>query len=321
MTKKLLPFSPEKTLVKITCKKKLERRAEKFKFFHSILIFLIFFPFSYCSEKIDSSSEEEQEIQNIIEENPSDQIKAIKIYNLGQKKFLAGKNEKAEKLYRQALNFKPDLGIIHFALGNALIRKGDYLGGLSEMDLAYKSGFSEADLFINMGIANLCLNQPDIAKDNFQKAILKNSTDIGLIYNLALLNIRTNEYEVAKFYLKEVLRRDYYFENSSYLYKKLSKIKSNQLSAETTFRARHILMKNKQDAEFILKKLIEGENFIKLAKQYSLESNGKIGGDTGTFKIEDVDDKFGTAVKNLQIGELSKIIETKAGFHIILRIQ
>lgn len=86
------------------------------------------------------------------------------------------------------------------------------------------------------------------------------------------------------------------------------------------FKARHILVKTKEEAESIIKKLEKGEDFAKLAKKYSTGPSASSGGDLGWFVPQRMVPPFSEAVVALQNGEYTKEpVQTRFGWHVILR--
>ncbi|MFH0781671.1 MAG: SurA N-terminal domain-containing protein [Pseudomonadota bacterium] len=93
--------------------------------------------------------------------------------------------------------------------------------------------------------------------------------------------------------------------------------------------ARHILLQVKETdspelqkekaekAAQVLKLLKEGGDFIALAKQYSEGPSQKSGGDLGFFSTGQMVPAFDEAVFALQPGEISNVIKTQYGYHII----
>lgn len=62
--------------------------------------------------------------------------------------------------------------------------------------------------------------------------------------------------------------------------------------------------------------LEQGEQFEEVARKFSESSNAEKGGDLGTFRLEDLQKKIRSAVKELNQGEVSGIVETSQGMHI-----
>jgi parvulin-like peptidyl-prolyl isomerase len=67
----------------------------------------------------------------------------------------------------------------------------------------------------------------------------------------------------------------------------------------------------------IQKKLNEGGNFAALAIEYSEDKSSAVGGDLGYLQRNQMVDTFADAAYSLQIGEISDIIETRIGYHLI----
>lgn len=102
-----------------------------------------------------------------------------------------------------------------------------------------------------------------------------------------------------------------------------SSIKS-QINTERnpmTIKARHILVKEKFEIEDIQKKVKEGESFEKLAQDFSTCPSGKSGGDLGAFSRGDMVENFDKAAFALKVGEVSEIVPTQFGFHLIQRYE
>jgi peptidyl-prolyl cis-trans isomerase D len=95
-------------------------------------------------------------------------------------------------------------------------------------------------------------------------------------------------------------------------------------------RASHILFKtegkNETDvqakAEEVLKRAKAGEDFAALAKQYSEdESNSANGGDLNYFPRGAMVAEFETAAFGMKPGEISDLVKTSFGFHIIKKVE
>lgn len=82
----------------------------------------------------------------------------------------------------------------------------------------------------------------------------------------------------------------------------------------------HILVKTEKEANAALERLKKGESFSNIAKEVSLCPSKKRGGDLGTFSRGKMVKEFETAAFTLQKGQISQIVKTKFGYHIIKRL-
>lgn len=86
------------------------------------------------------------------------------------------------------------------------------------------------------------------------------------------------------------------------------------------YRARHILLEDIEDAEYVLEKLSEGEDFSDLAKELSECDSSSKGGDLGLFVSGQVVPEVERAVYNLKENEVSSPVQSEYGIHIIQRL-
>ena len=67
--------------------------------------------------------------------------------------------------------------------------------------------------------------------------------------------------------------------------------------------------------------LNEGKDFAEMAKEHSDGPSGPKGGDLGKFKFEVMAKPFSEAAFALEVGEVSEVVETGFGFHVIKRTE
>ncbi|MFY7991723.1 MAG: peptidylprolyl isomerase [Bacteriovoracaceae bacterium] len=85
-------------------------------------------------------------------------------------------------------------------------------------------------------------------------------------------------------------------------------------------KAKHILVTHEYEARDILKKLDEGKSFEQLAQDFSLCGSSMSGGDLGEFSKGMMVSSFEKALLQLQKDEVSGVVKTQFGFHIIKRL-
>ena len=84
------------------------------------------------------------------------------------------------------------------------------------------------------------------------------------------------------------------------------------------YKAQHILVDTKEQAEAIIKELDAGADFAKLAAKDSKDPSGKNGGDLGWFSLKSMVKPFSDAVAALKKGETTQQpVETQYGWHVI----
>jgi peptidyl-prolyl cis-trans isomerase C len=82
-------------------------------------------------------------------------------------------------------------------------------------------------------------------------------------------------------------------------------------------RASHILVMSEEDAREILEDYAAGVNFESLAKAKSMDPTAQRGGDIGYFPKGQLMPEFENACAGLDVGEVSGIVRTNLGYHLI----
>lgn len=91
-----------------------------------------------------------------------------------------------------------------------------------------------------------------------------------------------------------------------------------QAAERTEYKARHILVKDEDEAKKLIKQLNKGADFAELAREHSLGPTGKNGGDLDWFDAGKMVPPFAEAVAALKPGTYTKSpVQTQFGWHII----
>lgn len=99
------------------------------------------------------------------------------------------------------------------------------------------------------------------------------------------------------------------------------KIYDQQISGtkpEEELRARHILLESEEKAKEVFEKIAHGEDFSRMAKEFSKDSGSKEeGGDLGYFSRGQMVPQFEEAAFKLKKGDISMPVQTQFGWHLI----
>ncbi len=94
-----------------------------------------------------------------------------------------------------------------------------------------------------------------------------------------------------------------------YVYAQITKFPSSMTEAKQRTRERLLEMRER---------IIGGTSFESLARMYSVDTNSAMqGGDIGFMALEGLVSSYSDAIKNMQVGQISGIVESEYGFHII----
>lgn len=158
----------------------------------------------------------------------------------------------------------------------------------------------------------------------------KNDSQNGLQFKQYLQTIGATEDEYKDQVIKSQIVSKLFDELTKNQTASMSEIESYYNSHKSDYiqvKASHILFKvsdskeeatKKKKAEEVLQMIKSGQNFEKLAKKYSEDENTKQkGGDLGYFRKGEMVKEFEDVAFSLGIGEISEIVKTSYGFHII----
>jgi peptidyl-prolyl cis-trans isomerase C len=80
-------------------------------------------------------------------------------------------------------------------------------------------------------------------------------------------------------------------------------------------RVRQIVVKDRQEAEGLLRRIKRGDSFEELARRHSIGPEAEMGGDLGFFGRGDMPEEF-DVVFSLKVGETSNVVQSPYGYHI-----
>ncbi|MBL27743.1 MAG: peptidylprolyl isomerase [Rhodospirillaceae bacterium] len=91
-----------------------------------------------------------------------------------------------------------------------------------------------------------------------------------------------------------------------------------QTEPQVEIHARHILVQTEEEAKAIRQEIMDGADFVEMAKEKSIEPGAaQSGGDLGFFSKQQMVAPFSEAAFALEDGEVSEPVQTQFGWHVI----
>ncbi len=189
-----------------------------------------------------------------------------------------------------------------------------------QLQLAKRIGIRINDENLNGTISNIAA-ESQVTLEQFRSILEEDGYD----YEEFRENIR-NEITITQLRKRQVINRIVVSE------KEIDNFLSNEDSKnifQTEIRLSHILLalpqaateneitQIKQVALKIRTDLIAGADFSEIAKTTSDGSNAKTGGDLGWRRVDDIPSLFQDYIPDMKIGDISELIQSPSGFHII----
>ena len=148
----------------------------------------------------------------------------------------------------------------------------------------------------------------------FLEGVLRSQLLSSKIYNKVTADVIVTEEEV----------KQYYEDNKNTLFLVPARVKASHIlvmfpwkedNSEETQEGREETL---EKIKVVEDKLKDGGDFEDLARQYSDDgTSGENGGDLGYISKDQMVEEFDKALFSLDVGEVSEIVETEYGFHII----
>lgn len=159
-----------------------------------------------------------------------------------------------------------------------------------------------------------------------RKELIQEMINRELIYQDALNNdLDKDEFVIMQMQeqMQNIMTRyqiNKLLENNPPSAKMLEEIYQSQIVAPASkeYKARHILLREQDDANAVILELNKGANFEKLAAEKSTGPSASQGGDLGWFAPNQMVKTFAEAVEKLKPGEYTKrAVQTRFGWHVI----
>lgn len=83
------------------------------------------------------------------------------------------------------------------------------------------------------------------------------------------------------------------------------------------WRVRQIIVSSAKMASHLRKRVLEGKSFASLAQKHSIGPERDEGGDLGYFQQGELPENIENVVESLMLGEVSRVVRSPAGFHLL----
>jgi peptidyl-prolyl cis-trans isomerase C len=187
--------------------------------------------------------------------------------------------------------------------------KASFLNGLIEKKIllneAERLGIKVTENELESEISHI---KKDYPEKSFKETIINEYVDYKdweqKIKKKLLIEKLINNMIVSKISIEDEEIKRYYEKNTQ------------EFDLPEQVRAFQIVVGTELEAHEILKRLKDGDDFIKLAKEKSLSPDSEKGGDLGYFGRGYMPPEFDEVVFSLPIGQLSKVVKSPYGFHV-----
>ena len=109
--------------------------------------------------------------------------------NLAARFAEAGEPEKAERVFKRALDIAPKSGRVHYNLGTFLLQSERYVEAEGELSRAIRLGWKDATAYVNRGAARWRLGRARAARRDFRKALELDPNNREAAVNLRHLSV------------------------------------------------------------------------------------------------------------------------------------
>lgn len=144
------------------------------------------------------------------------------------------------------------------------------------------------------------------SEEAFNQAMGEYGFNIEDIKNDIIMNMQIKKLVESKVTITDEEIGNYFKENKE------------TLNQEEQVKASHILVEKEEEAKEVEEKISAGKDFAELAKEHSIDEGTKEqGGELGYFGKGQMVKEFEDSVFALEVGEISKPVKSKFGYHII----
>ena len=229
----------------------------------------------------------------------------------------AGRPDSAIFYMERARTVAPRSSAVHGRLGAHYLQAGLLDPARAHLDTALQLDARNPEAHRFLGLYYTQRDSLHLAMDRYRRVLQILPRDAEAYSSVALLHALEEDfgaslaaYERAKEFARDPLETH------------AINVKSEAVRAirDGKMRARYILVKTPAEGRDLLQRLERGEDFGALAQAHSLAPNAEDGGDLGFFGPGELYEPFEKVVLQLEVGDVSGILEVPMGVVIIQRL-
>jgi choline-sulfatase len=216
----------------------------------------------------------------------------------------------------KASSLAPKNALVAVDLSNLHRNRGDLPRGLAEAERAVRLDARSPETQVALGLALGALEREDEAAAAFRKAVDLAPRHPDALFFLAATELRAGRPDAATALLDRLKSAFPDYPGAAELRAQTGRAASPPAGA---FRLRLLRVADRAEAEEALRRLGEGIDFARLAREISSDRSAAQGGDLGPIRVEDLAEPLRGAAAALSPGQWSAILETSDGFVLLKR--
>ncbi len=235
----------------------------------------------------------------------------------------SGDMDQAEGEYKRLATLRPGESQPLANLGGIYMNQGRFDEAHTTLDQALARNPRDGRALNNLAGVYYKTGRTDEAVKLLERAVQANPDDLNARNNLAGIYYRQERFDLAIQELQKILEVEPSFGVAAANLEEAINRRRDFADAKRQgkMRARQIVVSTQAEAEAIHGQIKEPGDFVRLAREKSLDSTASAGGDMGFFAPGDLDDQTASVVKRLAPGETSGVVHTPGGWAIFQRVE
>ena len=243
-------------------------------------------------------------------------------FNKGNMYAKDGQFDAAISEYNKAIGLDPGNSNTYENLAISYAKTGNFQNAVKTMQTAIRLNPDDAMKYSTLGIIYHADNKLQQALEQYDRSVSLNPGYGEMYYNMAVIYIELGQTTSAYRFFRQAQSLGYAESGQALLLLKKNNPEFSEISENNSvLHLRHIVTANAEEAELILGRLHNGDDFVRLASQFSLPPYNLNGGYVGPFAPGELQPAISEIVAPLAPLALSPVIETSTGYHIFQKFK